>query len=181
MIWAPLPGGGYENGYRYRDTLRPLATPELNESYTEALALIEELAQNPAAQLGDWKDRGPALSVYAQWAVYALRDRGVLTGEEAVNHFKHLAALQQKNGLYQGFPGIHYGKSIGWLAPKWWETGTHKRHQAELRKKNPAHYTKELFEYWGSQQDWRWIGASARRAIEFSGPPVASNPDVNAP
>lgn len=169
MIWVPLSGGGPNNGYRYRDTLRSLATPELQETYTEALGLIEQLAEDRSAPLGDWKDYGPALSVLAQWAVYALRDRGILATtktdgqkSETDQHLAHLARLQQKNGLYQGFPGIHYGNSRGWQAPPWWGTAVHQHHQEQLIALNPAAYSCEHFAFWASQRDWRWVGTINR-------------------
>ncbi|SHU65807.1 Uncharacterised protein [Mycobacteroides abscessus subsp. abscessus] len=168
MIWTPLPGGGPNNGYRYRDTLRPLATQELQETYVEALGLIEQLAEDPAAPLGDWKGHGPALSVLAQWAVYALRDRGILSttkpGDDQLSEtdqqLLRLARLQQKGGLYQGFPGIHYGKSIGWQAPTWWGAeAAHQHHQEQLIALNPEVYTREHFAFWAGQRDWRWVGS----------------------
>lgn len=156
MIWVPLSGGGPLNGYRYRDTLRPLALQELIESHDEATALVEELAKSRSAPLGLWRARGPALSVYAQWAVYALRERDAITQEVFLARLERLAQLQQRNRLYRGFPGIHYGSSAGWEAPPWWSGPLHLEHQALLMVKNPDHYTQALFELCQRQGDWRW-------------------------
>lgn len=156
MIWTPLPGGGPLNGYRYRDTLRPLTNEDLVESLDDAQARIEALSQDPQAPLGQWQDHGPALSVYAQWAVYALHDRALITKDEWTRQLKRLADIQQRGGLYSGYPGIHYGRSRGWEAPPWWASDIHQQHQDELIAKRPQHYSRDLFGHWSRQRDWRW-------------------------
>lgn len=156
MIWTPLPGGGSLNGYRYRDTLRPLTNQDLLASLDDARARVEALAQDPNAPLGEWQGHGPALSVYAQWAIYALLDRGLITKDDYLRRLEQLAHIQQKNGLYRGYPGIHYGRSTGWEAPPWWGTDVHQHHQNQLIAARPQHYSLAMFEHWGSQRDWRW-------------------------
>lgn len=156
MIWTPLPGGGSLNGYRYRDTLRPLSNQDLQESVEDSGARIEELAQDPAAPLGEWHEHGPALSVYAQWAVMALLERELITRDEYLRRLARLAQLQQRDGLYRGFPGIHYGRSRGWEAPSWWGTDIHQQHRQQLIAAQPEQYSREHFEHWIHQRDWRW-------------------------
>jgi hypothetical protein len=87
-MWVPLAAGGPANGYRYRDTLRPLATEELLESHDEAMGRVGDLSGNSSASLGEWEGRGPALSVYAQWTVYALYDREVVDIDESKRRLK---------------------------------------------------------------------------------------------
>lgn len=156
MIWTPLSGGGPLNGYRYRDTLRPLTNQDVVDSLVDAQARIYALAQDPHAPLGEWQEHGPALSVYAQWAVYALHERELITKEESQQRLKRLADIQQRNGLYRGDPGIHYGRSRGWEAPSWWGTDIHRQHQVQLIAAQPQHYSAELFEQWSRRRDWRW-------------------------
>lgn len=161
MIWVPLSGGGPLNGYRYRDALRPLADRELVESYDDGLARVVALSQVPSASLGEWAGRGPALSVYVQWAVYALRDRQIITWEESNLRFEQLARIQRRDGLYAGYRGIHYGRPDGWEAPRWWGSDVHRQHRCELISRWPASYSRELFTQWSQKRDWRWARQTA--------------------
>ncbi len=140
MIWCPSAGGGPLDGYRYRSSLRLLDVPEVQESCDEALALVEALAVDQRTELHDWAGHGPALSAYAMWSVYALRDHGVITEAESKPKLKRLAKLQQKDGLYPGYPGIHYGRSTGWLAPPWWGSEIHEAHRQLLAVRAPGRY-----------------------------------------
>lgn len=150
MIWVPLPGRG---GYRYRDTLRPLANRDLLESHGDALRRVEALSQEPLGDcLGEWRGHGPALSVYIQWAVYALRDRALITADESLQRLETIARLQQRNGLYPGCKGIHYGRSSGWEAPPWWATDIHAQHREKLISLWPERYSEELFAH-GDRRD----------------------------
>lgn len=145
VIWVPLAGGGQNSGHRYREALRPLDSPELVQSYGAALGCLERLAADPCADLGEWVGHGPALSVYAQWAVYALRDRQLIDRDIAHARLGRLAQLQHKGGLGPSYPGIHYGKSSGWSAPSWWGGDMHVVHQAELIRIAPERYSIERF------------------------------------
>ncbi|WP_074332410.1 hypothetical protein [Mycobacteroides abscessus] len=136
--------------------MRPLADDDLVDSQADALARIEALAVDRGADLGQWQGNGPALSVYVQWAIYALRGRNLISMEESLLRLGRVAVLQQKNRLYPGHPGIHYGRPGGWEAPIWWGTEVHKQHQLELIARAPQHYSMERFEYWAQQRDWRW-------------------------
>lgn len=151
MIWAPLAGGGARNGYRYRDTLDPLASEELIESYEDSLAAVTALAQDRHADLGQWRGHGAALSVYAQWAVQGLRARDLITAHEWKSRLEVLATLQQRNGLYRGYPGLHYGRTSSWEAPGWWGTDVHAQHCEDLIAKAPQRYSMELFGRGGQQ------------------------------
>lgn len=144
MIWVPLPGGGPTDGYRYREALRPLHVPELTQAYEEALHKLSALAVDPGAELDEWHGHGPALSAYAMWAVYALRDHGVLDSEETKGRLKQLATYQlaDVNGPYRG---IHYGKTKSWEAPPWWGGPIHVRHQVELIALAPHRYSEATF------------------------------------
>lgn len=145
VIWVPLAGGGPSSPFRYRDALGPLDSPELIQSCAAALDRLERLAVDPSADLGEWVGHGPALSVYAQWAVYALRDRQLIDSGAAQLRLGRLAQLQHKGGLGPSYPGIHYGKSSGWSAPSWWGGDMHAVHQAELIGMAPQRYSTERF------------------------------------
>ncbi|RIT36805.1 hypothetical protein D2E76_16260 [Mycobacteroides abscessus] len=156
MIWVPLAGGGPHNGYRYRDTLRPLSNEDLTESHADALARIEAFAHDRTADLQEWRGHSAALSVYVQWAVYGLLARDLITRSESLRRFERLALLQQKDRLHPGYPGIHYGRPGSWEAPRWWGSDIHKQHQDELIATAPQHYSSEGFKHWAQQRDWRW-------------------------
>ncbi|MBU8813641.1 hypothetical protein KL953_32720 [Mycolicibacterium goodii] len=136
MIWVPVAGAGSTDGFRYRDTLSALDTPEVLQASALALTATENLADNPDSDLGQWAGHGPALSVYAMWAVYALEAHAVITHAEAVKRLKHLADLQRV---------IHYGRSAGWLAPPWWGSTIHIQHQQALTSKDPVRYPPAAF------------------------------------
>lgn len=110
--------------------------PEVLQASALALAATENLADNPDSDLGQWVGHGPALSVYAMWAVYALEAHAVITHAEAVKRLKHLADLQRV---------IHYGRSAGWLAPTWWGSTIHIQHQQALASKDPVRYPPAAF------------------------------------
>lgn len=136
-IWVPTPGLGPDNGFRYRSALLPLDIPELREACGLALAAVERLAERSNSPLGEWAGHGPALSVYAMWAVYALRDSGSITRDDAVVHLRRLTELQRV---------IHYGRSAGWLAPPWWGSADiHQSHQQALIDRDGSRYSAALF------------------------------------
>lgn len=159
VIWVPLAGGGRLNGYRYRDALRPLTDRELTESYNDGLVRVEALSQDPSAELGEWAGHGPALSVYVQWGVYAMRDRRIIDMDECKARLERLALIQRRDGLHPGYRGIHYGRSGGWEAPRWWGSDLHAQHQCELIQRWPADYSSGLFNGMSLRRDWRWVGA----------------------
>lgn len=145
MIWVPLAGGGALNGYRYRDTLQPLCDAELIEAYDDAFTRVTAVAQAPRADIGPWRGHAAALSVYVQWAVQGLRGRNLITAQEWRTRLEWLAKLQQRNGLYRGYPGLHYGRPSSWEAPSWWGTDVHAQHRAALIAQAPQHYSVEVF------------------------------------
>lgn len=158
MIWVPLAGGGRLNGYRYRDTLHPLTDRELAESYDDGLARVVALSEDPLADLGEWDGHGPALSVYVQWAVYALRDRHIIDQDGWKARLGRLALIQRRGGLHPGYRGIHYGRPGGWEAPRWWGSDLHVQHRCELIERWPADYSSGRFRFveWSLRRDWRW-------------------------
>jgi hypothetical protein len=135
-IWVPVPGLGPTNGFRYRDTLRVLDVPEIEEAYELALSTVEKFARSSDNDLGEWTGHGPALSVYAMWAVYALEARRVVDVAETKDRLKYLTDLQRI---------IHYGRSAGWLAPPWWGSAIHVQHQRALIAEDPARYAPGIF------------------------------------
>lgn len=139
-----MSGRGSTDGYRYREALRPLHVPELTEAFEQALHKVSALAADPGAELDEWNGYGPALSAYAMWAVYALRDRGVFDGQETKDRLKQLAEFQlaDVNGAYRG---IHYGKTTSWEAPPWWGGPIHVQHQVELIARAPNRYSEATF------------------------------------
>lgn len=144
MIWVPSAGAGPNSGYRYRDTLRVLRDLELTEAYSDALDRLEQFAANQAAALGEWDKHAPALSVYAQWAVYELRARQIIDDTETRDRLHRLAKLQQRGGLTPTYPGIHRGSSLGWAAPPWWGGDIHAEHRQALIGLAPEHYFTRL-------------------------------------
>lgn len=135
-IWVPSPGLGADNGYRYRDALCALDSPELIEAHNLSLLAIELHANDSGSDLGEWTRHGPALSVYNMWAVYALEKHGVISADEVTCRLKHVAELQRV---------LHYGRSAGWLAPPWWGTDVHHQHQRALIARDPDRYTVDSF------------------------------------
>jgi hypothetical protein len=133
-IWVPIAGA--QGGFRYQDSLKALDIPEVVEVYDLALAAIEGFAASSDSDLGMWTGHGPALSVYAQWAVYSLETYRVIDVREAKHRFKHLAELQR---------AIHYGRSTGWLTPPWWGSEVHAQHQGALIARAPDRYTADVF------------------------------------
>lgn len=145
MIWVPSAGAGPNSGHRYRDTLRVLRDPELAESYGEALDRLEQFAANQAGALGEWDKHGPALSVYAQWAVYELRARQLIDDTEAGERLRRLAQLQRRGGLSAAYLGIHRGSPSGWTAPPWWGSDIHAEHRQALIDLAPERYSHDYF------------------------------------
>ncbi|OBG20531.1 hypothetical protein A5768_28690 [Mycolicibacterium fortuitum] len=133
-----MAGHGSANGFRYRDTLSALDVPEIEESFADALTGIEHAAGGIDSDLGDWSGHAPALSAYAMWAVYALMAHNVIDAAETRCRLGHLAALQRT-------PGIRSERGLGWLAPPWWGSTIHVRHQHLLVAKNPVRYTAATF------------------------------------
>lgn len=136
LIWVPSPGLGSDNGHRYRDALRKLDAPEIVEAHDVSLSTIERYATDAGADLGEWAQHGPALSVYNMWAIYALEEHGVISVGEVDRRLKHVAELQRV---------LHYGRSTGWLAPPWWGSDVHRQHQRALIARDPDRYTVDSF------------------------------------
>lgn len=141
MIWVPSAGGGPDAAFRYRESTRLLQEPELLQSYSEAIDRIEAYAANSSAPLDEWDGHAPALTVYAQWAVYALRNCGAIDDSETHRRLARVAKLQQRDGLGRGYPGIHRGRSAGWAAPAWWGGSIHAQHRDELIRRAPERYS----------------------------------------
>lgn len=135
-IWAPLAGLGPTNGYRYRDTLQVLNTPEITQAHQLALAALRSAATGDDSGLDQWHGHAPALSVYAMWAVYVLEDRKAITADETRHHLAELAGIQRL---------VHHGRSSGWSAPPWWGTGIHAQHRAALIAHDPENYSPQTF------------------------------------
>ncbi|OKH83351.1 hypothetical protein EB73_07270 [Mycobacterium sp. SWH-M3] len=135
-IWVPSPGRGADNGHRYRDALHTLDTPEIIEAHDVSLLAIERYAGDPGSDLGEWTDHAPALSVYNMWAIYALKEHGVIGAEDVNRRLKLVAELQRV---------IAYGRAAGWLAPSWWGSDAHRQHQRALIARDPDRYTVENF------------------------------------
>lgn len=121
---------------RYRDALSVLDIPEIIEAHDLSLEMIECCADDPESDLGDWAGHGPALSVYTMWAVYALKERGVIGAEDADSRLTRVAELQRV---------IHYRRTAGWLAPSWWGSDVHRQHRVALIAKDRSRYTLEGF------------------------------------
>lgn len=145
MIWVPDPGAGANDGHRYRACLRVLHDPELTESYGDAVERLEQFAANHGAALGEWDAHGPALSVYAQWAVYEMQARTLINDTAAVSRLQRLAQLQRRGGLAPAYPGIHRGRSSGWAAPPWWGGDIHAEHRRALIDIASERYSSDYF------------------------------------
>lgn len=134
----PVAGLGPTDGFRYRATFGALDVPEIAQACDLALTAVQRYAGRGGVEsdLGEWAGHGPALTVYAMWAVLALESRRVLDVAETRDRLKLLADLQRK---------VHRGRSGGWLAPAWWGSEVHAAHQELLIAADPGRYSAGVF------------------------------------